>query len=291
MTVLGKILVFVNLVFSLITGALIIMVFVTRTNWKASFDDLSKKYQAQQNINRAYAADIEKITKEKEAEEAKVLAVKKEAKDTETRLAGELANMRSKSLQNEQRAMAAETALEANTAEKTRRQQEVDHLKTVNAEKERKLGELEVAIKEFRDRAVSAEISYKAALDRNGRLLEQVEKMAKENQTLRNSQAVLAGGAGAGVSPGKQPPPEDLKGSILEVDVQAGLLTISLGSDSGLKEGNTLEVYHLDPKPEYLGTVRIVDTHFKYAVARPVAPLKAAQLTKGDIVASRITGR
>src|SRR5580704_4792069 len=38
MTALGKTLVFFNLLFSLVTGGLIVMVFVTRTNWKEGMD-------------------------------------------------------------------------------------------------------------------------------------------------------------------------------------------------------------------------------------------------------------
>ena len=41
MTVLGKILVFVNLVFSLVTAGLIVMVFTTRTNWNDAFKKLT----------------------------------------------------------------------------------------------------------------------------------------------------------------------------------------------------------------------------------------------------------
>ena len=83
-------------------------------------------------------------------------------------------------------------------------------------------------------------------------------------------------------------PPEDVKGKILEVDPRSGLATISIGTDYGVNVGNTLEVYHLSPKPEYVGTVRVVDANFKQAVVRPVLPLRTGSLQKDDIVASRI---
>lgn len=38
MTALGKILVFFNLLFALVTGGLIVQVYLTRTNWKTGFD-------------------------------------------------------------------------------------------------------------------------------------------------------------------------------------------------------------------------------------------------------------
>jgi hypothetical protein len=287
MTVLGKILVFVNLVFSLITGALIIMVFVTRTSWRAGYEDLSKKYGTQQITIQSYIDQVVAKTKDVEARDAQLKVVEAASNRAQDGLQNKLAAETALKLQAVNRAQAAETSLEAAVAEKERRQREVEALKLVNADKEKKLGEMEKENKDFRDRAVNAEINYKAALERNGLLQDQLVKVEKENLQLRNSQSA----GGAAVVQGRQPPPEDLKGSVLAVDSKAGLLTLSLGTDSGVKVGNTLEVYHLEPKPEYLGTVRIVDANFKYAVARPVAPLQAAQLNKGDTVASRITAR
>jgi hypothetical protein len=289
MTVLGKILVFVNLVFSLITGALIVMVFVTRTNWKAGYEDLTKRYGVQQATIQSFSEQLGARTKDLEASDAKLNAAEAMAKREHDNLTNQLTAETTLKQQAVSRAQAAETSLEAAVAEKERRQREVEALKLVNADKERKLADMERENKTFRDRAVDAEINYKAALERNGLLQDQLVKVEKENRQLRNSQP--AGAGGVSIAQGKQPPPEDLKGSILEVDPKAGLLTVSLGTDSGLKVGNTLEVYHLAPKPEYLGTVRIVDANFKYAVARPVAPLQAAQLNKGDTVASRIIAR
>ena len=63
MNTLGKTLVFLNLIFSVLTGALIVMVFATRTNWKLGYD---RKDQALQ-IERA---DKVKAVAEVEAKEA-----------------------------------------------------------------------------------------------------------------------------------------------------------------------------------------------------------------------------
>jgi hypothetical protein len=64
---------------------------------------------------------------------------------------------------------------------------------------------------------------------------------------------------------------------------------VPLGSDDGLKKGNTLEVYRLDP-PKYLGAVRIVEVTPKKAVANPVEAMLGAVKT-GDRVASQILGK
>jgi hypothetical protein len=65
-------------------------------------------------------------------------------------------------------------------------------------------------------------------------------------------------------------------------------VTISIGSDDAVSTGQTLEVYRLKPRPEYVGMIRVLDTHFKDSVAHAINPLRAGPIQKGDIVASRI---
>jgi hypothetical protein len=96
--------------------------------------------------------------------------------------------------------------------------------------------------------------------------------------------------AGEGEAAKKNPPLEDVKGTILEVDANSGLVSISLGEDAGLQVGNTLEVYRLSPRPKYLGTLRLVEVKAKQAVAKPLPPLTGKMLQKGDHIASRVNG-
>lgn len=87
----------------------------------------------------------------------------------------------------------------------------------------------------------------------------------------------------------RNPPPEAVEGAITQVDEKTGLVTISLGSDSGLQEGHTLEVYRLKPTPKYLGTLRIINVQPRESVGRMLnRPMAAVEV--GDKVASRILG-
>jgi len=95
-------------------------------------------------------------------------------------------------------------------------------------------------------------------------------------------------------SPGGKPPrnapAEDVEGKIKAVDPESGLVTISLGSDSGLSKGHTLEVFRLHKDPgqsKYLGTIEIIRVDAKEAVGRPVQRL-FAPVEVGDRVASRV---
>lgn len=100
--------------------------------------------------------------------------------------------------------------------------------------------------------------------------------------------------AGRGVAePARNPPPEVIEGLVKQVDKKEDLMTISVGSDSGLQKGQTLEVFRVGAKPgetKYLGTIRIVDVRPTEAVGKAVGRLSGA-VQKGDRVASRIPGK
>src|SRR5262245_37139301 len=71
MTTMGKILVFINLLFSLLTGALIIMVFITRTNWAAGYAQVSRDLERE----RAKAENLFQAKNDMEAYDKKQLAI------------------------------------------------------------------------------------------------------------------------------------------------------------------------------------------------------------------------
>src|SRR5947209_2450018 len=56
--------------------------------------------------------------------------------------------------------------------------------------------------------------------------------------------------------------------------VDGELVSISIGSDSGLAKDQTLEVYRLKPLPLYVGQIRLVDVRAKEAVGKFVGKPK-----------------
>jgi RNA polymerase sigma factor (sigma-70 family) len=85
------------------------------------------------------------------------------------------------------------------------------------------------------------------------------------------------------------PPPENVQGIVKQVSPE-GLVRISIGSDAGLKQGDQLKVFRLDPIPEnskYLGIVKILSIRPQESVGQPVRPL-AAPIRPGDRAARRI---
>ncbi len=90
----------------------------------------------------------------------------------------------------------------------------------------------------------------------------------------------------------KEEPPKDLKklpsglkGAVQRIDPKdATLVTISLGSDAGLEQGHTLEVYGFRPEAKHLGSIRIIEATPQSAIARRLGP---EALEVGDEVVSK----
>jgi RNA polymerase sigma factor (sigma-70 family) len=84
-------------------------------------------------------------------------------------------------------------------------------------------------------------------------------------------------------------PPAKVQGKVLAVDKAAGLVQINVGTDSGLKTGQHLEVYRLQPEPKYLGRLLIVEAQPGRAIGRPAGMAKD-EIRPGDEVASSLSG-
>jgi cell shape-determining protein MreC len=281
MTTLGKILVFVNLVFSLVTGALIIMVFSARTNWHS----YSKKAEAAVNVAnanmRAYAEEV-KLTKAKWDKEAG------ELRDQLTKLTAEREQLQKDILDKDnqfkqQLAQFKEvnTNAQGSTRELKQREGEVKQLQTTIAAMQQKQLDLEALNDEIRRRYIRADIAARTLQDRLKRMNESLEAVTKENDRLKHGTAIAD----------DVKPPEDVKGIVLNADHKNQLITISIGSDAGLAKGHTLDVYQLGAEPKYKGKIRIIEVNHHEAVARPLNMHLAALIRKGDTVASDILGQ
>ncbi len=285
MTVVGKIFVILNLLLSLLTGALIMMVFVTRTNWNAEYTRLKANYDTALSNIRAVSEQVQTEQQSKQAAEA-AAATAKAAMTQEAASHQQAVLDRDNQIAAFQAQLASTKGnLEAATIDLKRREQEVTNLKGTTTELNTKIDGLEAANKDFRDRAVAAELNFKSEHDRNTLLLAQLEKVTQDFER------VQAGGNGRPARAGtvaQRTPSVDMKGTVLESDPKDGLVTISLGSDAGLEVGHVLEVYRQEPNPQYVGKIQIVDAQHKQAVGRARMPLSGGPIRVGDTVASRV---
>jgi hypothetical protein len=285
MTVVGKILVFVNLLFTLIVGSLVTMVYVTRTHWVESFNAANSQLQIAAASEQTYKKEVEKAQAERDAKIAeKDAELKKAVADIQT-------------LRDANRALADDSAAQklklsghATTAEVAqkeveRRQEAADTLRSNLKEERAANAKLVLEKQQLLERAVAADLQLRSAQERNKGLEQQLQEMTKELVRAR------AGGAVARTS-GKNPPPEDVQGLVKTADPASGLVTITIGSDAGLSKGQTLEVFRLSNVPsqsKYLGTIRILEVTPTQAVGQPTGRM-ASPPQPGDRVASQILG-
>lgn len=284
MNVLGKIFVIANLIFSVVTAALIMVVYTTRTNWNT-------RYLEMRNQVETATADA-KATLDREQE------VRKEAETRRTEFEAKIKDVASKlqTVDNENTLVKAELAKQKAAYEKivqqakevgevnNRLQKESALVKSQLGESNKRVVDLEREKAVFRNRAVESEIAAAGQREHNERLLEDNERLTRE---LQKAQAVATTGSRPGAVTAKSPPLEDLEGLVSASD--AGFVTVTLGSNHGLKKDDTLEVFRLAPEAKYLGTIRILDVRADKAVGKPTTRL-LAPIQVGDRVASRILG-
>jgi hypothetical protein len=285
MTIFGKILVFMNLLFAVATGALIIFVFTTRTSWQAAYEDAKKKAEAAETAYKAEKASHDNDIKQKDSASAS-------DKAEIERLTKEMGNIQA---ENERLAKAAtdQTNLtnKAATSEKAL-QTELAQLKTEREDMVKEQGDLrgrivnqQKEIDSWRNTAVNADLQAKNLLQKNNRLLQSVEELTLKVRDLESIGTGTAGTGGSGGSIVEPPPrsaPGGVRGKVTSVSSSgSGLAQIDIGSDSGLSPGNVLTVYQ---GSEYKGDLQLQTVLPKSAVGKFVPAKRTSKIEAGDKV-------
>jgi myosin heavy subunit len=282
MTTLGKILAIVNLVLSLVVGAFIVMSYMARTNWHEAYTRVEQQLKVCKDDASAYQAEVlqaQKTMAQLQADKANM--------EQAVKAANAAADSRVKTATDqweaEKRTLLAQTT-NASTlqAELERRQAEVKLLTEQVGKRDGDLAKMEKQVQDFRDNAVDKEIFAKSMQEKNERLLAEVERLHK---WIKDKES----GVGERSAIVKNPPNEDVEGKILQTD-ESGLVTISIGSDHGVKQGNTLDVFRLSPEPRYLGTIEILRARPNEAVGRMTSKGRVSPAV-GDKVASSVMSK
>ncbi|MBO0701284.1 MAG: hypothetical protein J2P46_23000 [Zavarzinella sp.] len=291
MTIFGKLLVFLNLVFSVVTGALIVFVFTTRANWVAAYKDAEAKVKTAEAAYKSERASHENDLRQKDAqmagqtEQIKQLGTAVETAQQEARSARELA-----------------TKNEGLNAGANAQQQKVQNeLKQIRDERDgmvKQLDELRgriVSLQKERDehlgQAVQSDLRARNMEQKANNLLRQVEELTVKNRELESS-SLLGGGQGAATAPsildgGNKSAPPGVRGKVTDVGKNGNLAQIDIGSDSGLSQGNTLIVYRGN---EWVGDMTLTQVNPKVAVGQFKPAKRGATIQKDDLVITSFTG-
>jgi len=285
MGVLGKILVFVNLVFSLLTAGLIIVVFTTRSNWKDAYDKQSKNMAIVQASAQASETAAAEQVRLKDSEVQKLKGERKAAEDARAKTQEDLQKAQADLKALNDSFVKNTTNSDAFTQELTRRKTELEALQKLLGERDQRISDIDLQMAKLRDEKVSYEIQYKAAKEKISGLMSQNETLTRENATLKAQLGSTSSQSGGGP---KTVPPEDVRGTVKQLN--GDMATISVGSDAGVNVGNVLQVYRLRPQPEWLCSITILAVTPNEAVGRLAGP-KRIQVKPQDEVAATILGR
>ncbi len=289
MTHVGKILVFLNLIFSLVVGAFVVMIYVARTHWVEAYKNLEGQNTVLAASARTYQNEVLKAQTDAEAKINKIRAELNNAqKDlgaaatANTQLREDLTKLQTKSRQ--ENALSTKFGTEVG-----KRQDDVAKLRTTLLEEQKKNNDLVKKNAELSDTATVAQIERRATQALATRVEAELQRVQKEMVRMQAN----GGSAAMARAGGKNPPHENVEGLVKNTDPGSNLMTLTIGSDAGLIKGNTLELFRVNlaspTQSRYLGTVRILEADAHQAVAQPIGRL-AAPPQAGDRVASRILG-
>jgi vacuolar-type H+-ATPase subunit I/STV1 len=280
MTFVGKILVILIMVFSILFLGVSTVVFTTATNWKEksrTIDEAKKKVDGQLRDALAKAATADAQLKAAKDEHAKQILERdnryaeldKQVKDAENEM----------SLARSQLEVAQKNA-QVSLAEATARKGEIDVLNETLAKAQKQANEfnsqniqLTDDIRVLERQKTTAEQNAKDLRSFNGRA---IAYLRLKGIPLENIDKM---------DPNSVPPP--VEGKVKELNATRRSMEITIGSDDGLAVGQELYVFRIQPRAEYIGKVKIVSVEPDRAVADVIGnTVNGKKVQEGDIVSS-----
>ncbi len=292
MTIIGKILTFLIFVFSLLFLGFAIIINNTnkdprtKQSWYEQVQILKKSVTNHQEDLKAKEEELNSLR-------SQVVSLSKEQQETKARFETEKAELLN-------RASVAENTKDAAV---TKLQQNQVLIGTIQADLEKKTKEtLDLSDRLKQSEIVKADLNQKIATEKNQRVAAQIElstvkgrlaeaegentRLAREVENIRETKMQAMNPADL-TKP--QPPPVDVQGKVTGVTSDGLYIEINKGSDHGLAKNQTLEVYRLAPKADWVARIRIIQVSDHSAVGIIVLPQnRKVSILKDDLVGSSI---
>lgn len=286
MTFVGKLLVIIQLVLSICFMVLAGAIFTRHMTWKDKAAELQTAVESRD-------ADFEKLSTEKNKVikdlETTLAQAENDATDAkaELRLAqDEIENQKilidtQKTELNTQQALAAISGDEAKI-----RREEALSARRINEQLNAALNDQNQRVRQLEDELFNQEVGSKALSDRYNTLL---KTMATYRKVLVANQLDPDPNKYAQ----KLAPPPLVMGKVLDTKKSGRgaarqLVEVSIGSDDGLTEGNTLYVYRVGEQNKYLGQIRLELVTADKAVGVVVERAKNGIIEKEDYVTTKL---
>jgi len=283
MNLVGKIFLFATLVMSIAFMMMAVAVYGTHRNWRNAIERSPADTPPGEQVGLKF--QLEKVRQEKRALQAERERLKGQLAEEQLAARNQLAKLesvrdelitkrdalqkeRDELFEKDQKAVAALDTTEANLDKATK---EVEKLRTeiraAQEDRDKRFGEV-VALT---DKIHESESDLKRIKERKQQVENQYAKIKDLARKYHWNEAA-------------DEAPADLHGKVLAVSAE-NLVEISIGSDDGLKIGNTLEVFR---GSHYLGKIEVLRIDFDRAVGKILQDYKRGSIQKGDEVATRL---
>ena len=193
MTAFGKLLVFMNLVFAVVTGALIIFVFTTRANWVGAYKHAEAQAKAAEQAYKQEKAAHENDIKQKDASAKELEAQVTRLNSAVATAQGEAQSARDLAAKQENLNRSANTEAQRLQAELNQIREERAALDKEKAALRDQVVKIQKELGKQVEVAVTAELRARNMEQKANNLLRQVEEL-----TVRNRELEASGGAGTG---------------------------------------------------------------------------------------------
>lgn len=281
MTFLGKVLVFVHLVLSVMFMAFAGAVYTAQTNWRTQSESDKKALQTAQSNSQAeqdrLKAQIDDLTKERDGLNNDKQALTGQV----TTLTAENARLDSDNKGLKTTADTQKTIAELASQEADERLKEAQVQRARNVELNKSRDESVSALASERDVKFGLELQLAQAKTK-------YEQLLKDNAVMRAFLAANNLPTDVRRMTVSVSPPPELDGEILEARKESKgnrlFVELSVGSDDGLIVGHTMTVYRGD---KFLGRVRLEDVRPDKSVAVVVETAPNSVIQKDDHVTTR----
>ena len=278
MTLVGKIFTVLILLMSGFFMIMATMVFATHKNWKEAVTDPTTGFAVKLNSQIALNKQLTEQLQSYKTELATQMAARRQA------IAALQSNLAVKTRELESRQKELETLSASHNTMVKNEELAQQRLKSIEEE----VAKIRVEVRDAQtdrdmqfDKVVKltddlhqAELTKKLMEERNGQLLNQVA-----------AQKLVMDQHGLTVNSLTDSIPPQVDGIVVAVS-DKDLIEISLGSDDGLKEGHSMEIYRGN---QYLGRVIIRKTSPDRAVGQVVKQLQKGTIKKGDNVTTKLS--
>jgi hypothetical protein len=276
MNVLGKVLIILVLVLSVMFMSFAIVVYSTHRNWREAAEGLQKQLTdartEMNNLKGEHDRQVEQLAAEELAarqQAAKLEAERAMLAETNTTIRAELDRLQ----QDQRQALAAFAATQKANEDLTAQVTELARQKRESeAARDAQYAQMLAATEERNQKVGQLE----TAMERNMQLTADVARMTALLQANSLNPATEANA----ITP-------TVDGVVLQVRRSGGAqyVEVSLGNDDGIKAGDTVEVFR---GSKYLGRLDILETSPDKAVGQVNRRFLQGQIQEGDRVATRL---